>query len=161
MSSSLGGIRRGGQEDVSARLEGVKGLLAQGQSAQAEWIPSLTASAAGRRCASSRRTPATLSTAASRSTRWRIPTTSATSQATSASSKPHRCCAPASPCTRASRRPTPIVGTRLDLQESLDFVAQGKVGATVATDKLENINDVLARLHEGRIEGRVVLDLAT
>ena len=53
-----------------------------------------------------------------------------------------------------------IVGTRLDLQESLDFVAQGKVGATVATDKLENINDVLARLHEGRIEGRVVLDLA-
>jgi propanol-preferring alcohol dehydrogenase len=53
-----------------------------------------------------------------------------------------------------------IVGTRLDVQESLDFVAQGKVGATVSTDKLENINDVLARLHEGRIEGRVVLDLA-
>jgi len=53
-----------------------------------------------------------------------------------------------------------IVGTRLDLQESLDFVARGKVGATVATDKLENINDVLAQLHEGRVEGRVVLDLA-
>jgi alcohol dehydrogenase, propanol-preferring len=34
------------------------------------------------------------------------------------------------------------------------------VGATVATDKLENINDVFARLHAGRIEGRVVLDLA-
>jgi propanol-preferring alcohol dehydrogenase len=53
-----------------------------------------------------------------------------------------------------------IVGTRLDLQESLDFAAQGKVKATVTTDKLENINDVLARLREGRIEGRVVLDLA-
>ncbi len=53
-----------------------------------------------------------------------------------------------------------IVGTRLDLQESLDFAAQGKVKATVTTDKLENINDVLARLHEGRVEGRVVLDLA-
>jgi len=53
-----------------------------------------------------------------------------------------------------------IVGTRLDLQESLEFVAQGKVRATVAADKLENINDVFARLHEGRIEGRVVLDLA-
>ena len=53
-----------------------------------------------------------------------------------------------------------IVGTRLDLQESLDFVAQGKVGATVATDKLENINDVFVRLREGRIEGRMVLDLA-
>src|SRR5690348_9265773 len=53
-----------------------------------------------------------------------------------------------------------IVGTRLDLQESLDFAAQGKVKATVSTDKLENINDVFQRLHEGRIEGRVVLDLA-
>jgi propanol-preferring alcohol dehydrogenase len=53
-----------------------------------------------------------------------------------------------------------IVGTRLDLQESLDFATQGKVRATVAAEKLENINDVFARLHEGRIEGRVVLDLA-
>ena len=53
-----------------------------------------------------------------------------------------------------------IVGTRLDLQESLDFAAQGKVEATVSIDKLENINDVFARLHEGRVEGRVVLDLA-
>jgi alcohol dehydrogenase, propanol-preferring len=33
-----------------------------------------------------------------------------------------------------------IVGTRLDLQESLDFVTQGKVRATVSTDKLENIS---------------------
>lgn len=53
-----------------------------------------------------------------------------------------------------------IVGTRLDLQESLDFAAQGKVEATVSTEKLENINDVFARLHESRIEGRVVLDMA-
>jgi propanol-preferring alcohol dehydrogenase len=53
-----------------------------------------------------------------------------------------------------------IVGTRLDLQEALDFAAHGQVKATVSTDKLENINDVLARLHEGHVEGRVVLDLA-
>ena len=53
-----------------------------------------------------------------------------------------------------------IVGTRLDLQESLDFAAQGKVKATVSTDKLENINDIFARMHEGKIEGRVVLDIA-
>jgi propanol-preferring alcohol dehydrogenase len=33
------------------------------------------------------------------------------------------------------------------------------VVATVFTEKLENINDVFARLREGRIEGRVVLDL--
>ena len=53
-----------------------------------------------------------------------------------------------------------IVGTRLDLQESLDFAGQGKVKATVSTDKLENINDIFARMHEGKIEGRVVLDIA-
>ena len=53
-----------------------------------------------------------------------------------------------------------IVGTRLDLQESLDFAAMGKVAATVATDRLENINDVFARMHAGAIEGRVVLDFA-
>jgi len=51
-----------------------------------------------------------------------------------------------------------IVGTRLDLQESLQFAADGKVAATVSTDKLENINDVFKRMHAGAIEGRVVLD---
>lgn len=53
-----------------------------------------------------------------------------------------------------------IVGTRLDLQEALDFAALGKVHATVSTDKLENINDVLSRMRKGNIEGRIVLDLA-
>jgi propanol-preferring alcohol dehydrogenase len=53
-----------------------------------------------------------------------------------------------------------IVGTRLDLQESLDFAAQGKVEANVSADKLENITNLFACLHEGRVEGRVVLDLA-
>jgi propanol-preferring alcohol dehydrogenase len=53
-----------------------------------------------------------------------------------------------------------IVGTRLDLQESLDFAVQGKVRATVSTDRLENINDVFARMTRGAIEGRVVLDMA-
>ena len=52
-----------------------------------------------------------------------------------------------------------IVGTRLDLQESLDFAAQGKVRATVSTARLENINDVFARMRKGAIEGRVVLDM--
>lgn len=53
------------------------------------------------------------------------------------------------------------VGTRLDLQESLDFAAQGKVSATVASDSLENINDIFARMHAGTIEGRIVLDMST
>jgi len=52
-----------------------------------------------------------------------------------------------------------IVGTRLDLQESLEFAAQGKVGATVATDRLENINAIFAHMHKGEIEGRIVLDM--
>lgn len=53
-----------------------------------------------------------------------------------------------------------IVGTRLDLQESLDFADAGKVAATVTTDRLEHINDVFERMHKGQIEGRVVLDFA-
>jgi propanol-preferring alcohol dehydrogenase len=53
-----------------------------------------------------------------------------------------------------------IVGTRLDLQEALDFAAQGKVHATVATEKLENVNAVFDRMRKGDIEGRIVLDMA-
>jgi propanol-preferring alcohol dehydrogenase len=32
-----------------------------------------------------------------------------------------------------------------------DF-GKGKVEATISTDKLENINDLFAHLHQGRIE---------
>jgi len=53
-----------------------------------------------------------------------------------------------------------IVGTRLDLQESLEFAEQGKVAATVAADKLENINGIFDRMRRGEIEGRIVLDMA-
>jgi propanol-preferring alcohol dehydrogenase len=53
-----------------------------------------------------------------------------------------------------------IVGSRLDLQESLQFAEEGKVHATVATESLENINDVFDRMRRGQIEGRVVLDFA-
>ena len=51
-----------------------------------------------------------------------------------------------------------IVGTRLDLQEALDFAGLGKVKATVATEPLENINQIFARMHAGDIEGRIVID---
>lgn len=53
-----------------------------------------------------------------------------------------------------------IVGTRLDLQESLDFAGDGKVKATVETARLEDVNGVFDRMHKGTIEGRVVLDMA-
>ncbi len=52
-----------------------------------------------------------------------------------------------------------IVGTRQDLQEALDFAGEGKVKATVATEKLDNINDVFQRMIDGKIEGRIVLDM--
>jgi alcohol dehydrogenase, propanol-preferring len=51
-----------------------------------------------------------------------------------------------------------IVGTRLDLQESLDFARAGKVKATVAAEPLENINQIFARMHAGDIDGRIVID---
>jgi alcohol dehydrogenase, propanol-preferring len=54
-----------------------------------------------------------------------------------------------------------IVGTRLDLREALQFAGEGKVKATVSTERLENINAVFDRLRRGEIEGRVVLDMAT
>jgi alcohol dehydrogenase, propanol-preferring len=51
-----------------------------------------------------------------------------------------------------------IVGTRLDLQEALDFAGQGKVKATVATARLEGINDIFSRMRAGDIQGRMVID---
>ncbi|WP_436286664.1 alcohol dehydrogenase AdhP [Solimonas marina] len=52
-----------------------------------------------------------------------------------------------------------IVGTRLDLQEALDFAGDGRVKATVATAKLDDINDIFRRMNDGHIEGRVVIDM--
>ena len=53
-----------------------------------------------------------------------------------------------------------IVGTRKDLQEALQFAAEGKVRATTETQPLEAINDVFARLRKGAVQGRVVLRIA-
>ena len=53
-----------------------------------------------------------------------------------------------------------IVGTRLDLQEALDFAALGKVRAIYETASLESINAVFDRMRAGTIEGRIVLDFA-
>jgi propanol-preferring alcohol dehydrogenase len=52
-----------------------------------------------------------------------------------------------------------IVGTRLDLEESLAFAGDGKVKATIETLPLESINDVFSRLKKGQVNGRVVLGL--
>ena len=53
-----------------------------------------------------------------------------------------------------------IVGTRNDLQEAIDFAADGQVQAHVeSTEPLENINPIFDRMRNGTINGRVVLDM--
>lgn len=49
------------------------------------------------------------------------------------------------------------VGTRLDLQEAVDFAVRGLVTATVRQVTLDDVNDVFADMRAGRIVGRVVL----
>jgi propanol-preferring alcohol dehydrogenase len=53
-----------------------------------------------------------------------------------------------------------IVGTRKDLAEALEFAAEGKVKATIETLPLESINTIFDRLKHGKVNGRIVLDLA-
>lgn len=50
-----------------------------------------------------------------------------------------------------------IVGTRQDLEECLQFAAEGKVKPTVELQPLDAINDVFERLKYGKVNGRVVL----
>ena len=52
-----------------------------------------------------------------------------------------------------------IVGTRQDLEEALAFAGSGAVSARFSWDKLENINDIFARMEEGKIDGRIVATL--
>ncbi|MHA0285889.1 alcohol dehydrogenase AdhP [Mycobacterium sp. C3-094] len=51
-----------------------------------------------------------------------------------------------------------IVGTRQDMVEAIDFFARGLIHPTVHTATLDEINDVFARMEQGRIDGRVVID---
>jgi propanol-preferring alcohol dehydrogenase len=52
-----------------------------------------------------------------------------------------------------------IVGTRKDLAESLEFAAEGKVKAHYTTDKLENINHIFEQMEQGKIDGRIVMEI--
>ncbi len=53
-----------------------------------------------------------------------------------------------------------IVGTRKDIQEALQFAAEGKVRASVETQPLEAVNEVFNRLRRGDVRGRVALQLS-
>ncbi len=50
-----------------------------------------------------------------------------------------------------------IVGTRKDLEEAIEFAAEGKVKPTVTVEPLDNINDIFARLKVGKVDGRIVV----
>ncbi len=53
-----------------------------------------------------------------------------------------------------------LVGSRQDLNEALEFVAQGKVRATIEVEPFERVNEVLDRLRRGEVKGRAVLNLS-
>ncbi|MCL2653909.1 MAG: alcohol dehydrogenase AdhP [Propionibacteriaceae bacterium] len=52
-----------------------------------------------------------------------------------------------------------IVGTRKDMSEALDFFARGKVTPTYTMRPLDDINAIFAEMHEGHIDGRIVMQL--
>ncbi|WP_077529000.1 alcohol dehydrogenase AdhP [Vreelandella utahensis] len=52
-----------------------------------------------------------------------------------------------------------IVGTRLDLQESLAFAGEGLVMPTVTKRSIDEINTIFDEMRQGQIEGRMVLDM--
>jgi propanol-preferring alcohol dehydrogenase len=53
-----------------------------------------------------------------------------------------------------------IVGTRKDLEETLDLAARGLVISTYERAAMQDINDVFRQMRCGKINGRIVLDIA-
>ncbi|MBY7142048.1 alcohol dehydrogenase AdhP [Virgibacillus sp. NKC19-3] len=52
-----------------------------------------------------------------------------------------------------------LVGTRKDLEETFQFGAEGKVSPVVETRCLHEINDIFDEMEEGKIQGRMVIDM--
>lgn len=51
-----------------------------------------------------------------------------------------------------------LVGTRQDMAEAIDFYVQGKVKPNVEEAKMEEINEVFERMHQGGIDGRISIN---
>ena len=49
------------------------------------------------------------------------------------------------------------MGTRQDLAEALDFFARGLIKPTVSECSLDEVNGVLDRMRNGKIDGRVAI----
>ena len=54
-----------------------------------------------------------------------------------------------------------IVGTRQDMRECLQLAAEGKIKPKIETQPLEAINEVFDRLRNGKVNGRVVLQIGS
>jgi len=52
-----------------------------------------------------------------------------------------------------------IVGTRKDLEETLDLAARGLVKCNTTVEPMDAANDIFARMQAGKIDGRVVMQL--
>ncbi|MEE8578249.1 MAG: zinc-dependent alcohol dehydrogenase [candidate division Zixibacteria bacterium] len=52
-----------------------------------------------------------------------------------------------------------IIGTRQDMDEAVAMAVRCKFRTTIEIDSLDNINDVFARLKDGKVVGRVVLEI--
>ena len=50
-----------------------------------------------------------------------------------------------------------IIGTRLDLSDSLTFAAEGKVTPHYTTNSLNSINGIFDKMRAGQIDGRIVM----
>ena len=53
-----------------------------------------------------------------------------------------------------------IVGTRKDIQECLQFAAEGKVKAVIEEKRLDQINEILDDMIRGEITGRIVMKIS-
>jgi alcohol dehydrogenase, propanol-preferring len=53
-----------------------------------------------------------------------------------------------------------LVGTRQDLVEAFEFAAQGKVVPKVTMRPIEDINQIFDEMQQGKIKGRMVIDLS-
>jgi propanol-preferring alcohol dehydrogenase len=51
------------------------------------------------------------------------------------------------------------VGTRQDTHDALGFVARGQVKPILRVEPFDKINEVYQEMRDGKIAGRVVLDL--
>ena len=52
-----------------------------------------------------------------------------------------------------------IVGTRKDMSEALDFFARGLINPTYTVRPMDDINEIFAEMEDGKIDGRIVMDM--